>query len=152
MEGKSEKISTQELWARLFKSTSVGEYLDKLADECEMPSFSEYITFLCQERHEKPESIIKRSDLDSSFGHRLFSGMRNPSRDTVLQLAFGFEMDTDETQQLLKIAGVTALHPRVKRDAVIAYCLHNRKSVVEVQRLLFDNNMPLMGGKRNEKG
>jgi hypothetical protein len=78
--------------------------------------------------------------------------MRNPSRDTVLQLAFGFEMDTDETQQLLKIAGVTALHPRVKRDAVIAYCLHNRKSVMEVQRLLFDNNLPLMGGKRNEKG
>ena len=60
-------------------------------------------------------------------------------------------MDTDDAQQFLKIARVTALHPRVKRDAVIAYCLHHRKSVIEAQQLLYDNNLPLMGGKRNEK-
>ena len=151
MEVKSEKISTQELWARLFKSPSVGDYLEKTGDVCEMLAFSEYISQLCEEKQEKPENIIKRSDLESSFGHRLFSGARNPSRDTVLQLAFGFEMDTDDAQQLLKIARVTALHPRVKRDAVIAYCLHHRKSVIEAQKLLYDNNLPLMGGKRNEK-
>ncbi len=47
MEVKSEKISTQELWARLFKSPSVGDYLEKTGDVCEMLAFSEYISQLC---------------------------------------------------------------------------------------------------------
>jgi len=150
VEDKSAKLSTQELWMRLFRSASVGDYLEHTGDACEMPAFSEYISQLCMERNEKPESIIKRSNLDSSYGHRLFSGARNPSRDTVLQLAFGFGMDTDEAQQLLKIARVTALHPRVKRDAVIAYCLHHRINVTETQMVLYDHNLPLMGVRRNE--
>lgn len=74
MEGKSVRISTQELWARLFKSSSVGDYLEKTGDICEMLAFSEFISQLCKERQEKPENIIKRSNLESSFGHRLFSG------------------------------------------------------------------------------
>ena len=95
--------------------------------------------------------MIKRSDLESSYGHRLFSGTRNPSRDTVLQLAFGLELDADGAQQLLKVARATALHPRVKRDAVIAYCLHHHKSLPQTQQLLLDNSLPLLGGKRGEK-
>ncbi len=149
MQEKTEELSTQELWARLFRSSSIGDYLEETGDDCEMIPFSEYISQLCAEKQVKPESVIKRSDIESSFGHRLFSGMRNPSRDTVLQLAFGFGMDTDDAQQLLKIARVTALHPRVKRDAVIVYCLHHGKSVTEAQQLLYDNNLPMMGGKRS---
>ena len=80
----------------------------------ELPLFSEYITMLAEERNEKAEAVIRRGEIESSFGHKLFSGTRNPSRDTVLQLAFGFELNADETQQLLKVARATALHPRVK--------------------------------------
>jgi hypothetical protein len=74
--------------------------------------------------------------------------MRNPSRDTVLRLVFGFALSTDETQQLLKMAQVIALHPKVKRDAVIAYCLHNGKTLIEAQQALHDNNLPLIGSNR----
>ena len=67
---------------------------------------------------------------NSSYGHRLFSGERNPSRDTALRLAFALEQDFDGVQQLLKFARAAVLHPRVKRDAVIAYCLHNHKTLM----------------------
>jgi hypothetical protein len=91
-------------------------------------------------------TVIKRANIESSYGHRLFRGSRNPSRDTVLQLAFGFGMDTAEAQQLLKIARHAALHPKVKRDAIIAFCLENGRTVIEAQNYLYDNDMPLLGG------
>ena len=68
----------------------------------------------------------------------------------MLQLAFGLELDSDETQQLLKVARATALHPRVKRDAVIAYCLYHHMSFMDVQELLFENSMPIIGSKNGE--
>ncbi|MBR3241605.1 MAG: hypothetical protein IKF90_02755 [Parasporobacterium sp.] len=113
-EVKSKKISTSELWAKLFRSASVERYLAGSVDMQELPLFSEYISMLAEERNEKAEAVIRRGEIESSFGHKLFSGTRNPSRDTVLQLAFGFELNADETQQLL-----------------------------------YDNHLPLIGGKHD---
>lgn len=90
--------------------------------------------------------MIRRGGIESSFGHRLFSGTRNPSRDTALQLAFGFGLNADETRLLLKVARAAALHPQVKRDAVIAYCLQYHRTFMETQQLLYDNHLPLIGG------
>ena len=146
----NEKVSTHELWGKLFKAHVVENYLDA-AGECQFPEFSDYIKALCSEKGENAESIIKRGNIESSYGHRIFKGTRKPSRDTVLKLAFGFEMDSDGAQQLLKVARVTALHPRVKRDAVIAYCLYHHKGFTEAQQLLYDNNLPMIGEKRNEE-
>lgn len=150
MKDKTISVTTQELWARLFHAPTIDRYLADNSGSCEFPSFSDYITEMCKNKGEKPEQILKRSNIESSFGHRLFSGMRKPSRDTVLQLAFGFELTTDETQQLLRAAQAVALHPKVKRDAVIAFYLHKGKTIVEVQQALYDSQLPLIGGSRNE--
>lgn len=142
-------ISTMELWAKLFKAPTIGSYLEEHSGSV-LPSFSDYITQLCNERGERREAVINRSGLERTFGHRLFSGSRNPSRDTVLQLAFGFGLSTDEAQQLLKVAQASALHPKVKRDAVIAYCLHNGIALLDAQKVLYENGLPLLGGAKRE--
>lgn len=147
MEEKSGRINTRDLWVRLFKAPSVTGYLTE--QEEQLPAFADYIKQCCESRGEKPEQIIRRSDIDSSFGHRLFAGKRNPSRDTVLQLAFGFGMNVEQTQQLLKVARASLLHPKVRRDAVIAWCLHNGKTIIQAQEILHDCKLPLMGGDRN---
>ena len=150
MDKKNEKqLSTLELWAKLFRSASVERYLSGSDAVQELPSFSDYIKMLAEERNEKPEAVISRGGIESSFGHKLFSGTRKPSRDTVIQFAFGFGMDAEETQKLLKVARAVAMHPRVKRDAVIAYCLQYRKSFMDTQQLLYDNHLPLIGGSNN---
>ena len=148
MENKPESTTTHELWARLFHAPTIDRFFDSAEDVNGLPSFPDYISALCGARGEKPERIIKRSGLDRSFGHRLFAGTRNPSRDTVLQLAFGFGLSAEDAQQLLKVARATALHPKVKRDAIIAYCLHNNKSLMDAQQILFDHELPLLGGAR----
>lgn len=148
MKDKSTSITTQALWARLFQAPSVENYFAE-AEGFSLPAFPDYISQLAAVRDEKPEAILRRADIESSFGHRIFKGERNPSRDTVLQLAFGFRLTTDETQQLLKVARATALHPKVRRDAVIAYGLHNGKTLMETQELLHNTGLPLLGGEKH---
>ena len=142
-------ISTGELWARLFKAPSIGSYLDEHSGTT-LPTFADYIVQLSEERGLKHEAVIAQAGLERSFGYRLFNGTRKPSRDTVLQLAFGLGLDCDAAQQLLKVAGASALHPKVKRDAVIAYCLHNRRKLMDAQELLYEYGLPLLGGARHE--
>jgi len=140
-------ITTRELWARLFKAPTIGRFLEEHSGST-LPSFADYIAQLCESRGEKPEAVINRAGIERSFGHRLFAGTRNPSRDTVLQLAFGFGLDCDEAQQLLKVAQASPLHPKVKRDAVVAYCLHKANNLMDAQQMLYDNGLPLLGGAK----
>jgi hypothetical protein len=122
--------------------------MEKNADEIRLQPFSEYITELCGQKGEVPEHIIRRTNIERSFGHQLFKGTKNPSRDTVLQLAFGFEADVNMAQELLKHARMSALYPRVKRDAAILYCLHNRFTIVKTQNVLHEMELPLIGGAK----
>lgn len=142
------RLSTEELLSLLFKEPSLPLFLQREATDLTLPSFSEYITSLCTERNEIPEHIIVRSNLEKSYGHRLFNGSRTPSRDTVLQLAFGFCLSVAETQDLLKVARKSLLYPRVKRDAAIIYCLHNGITIVDTQIILHDLDLPILGGGR----
>ena len=140
------RISTSTFFSLLFKASNLEQFIKKNAEEMKFQSFSEYITEFCKKQGEVPERIIKRANIERSFGHQIFKGTRNPSRDTVLQLAFGFEADVDTAQELLKYARMSALYPRVKRDAAIIYCLHNHFTIVETQLVLYELGLPLLGG------
>jgi hypothetical protein len=144
------QIRTTALFKQLFKTLNIKEFMEKNADEMRLQSFSEYIVKLCDKKGEVPERIIKRANIERSFGHQLFKGTKKPSRDTVLQLAFGFEADVDTAQELLKHAGMSALYPRIKRDAAIIYCLHNSLTIVQTQNVLHEMNLPLIGREKQK--
>ena len=48
---------------------------------------------------------------------------------------------------MLKIARKSPLYPRIKRDTVIIYCLHNHISLVETEIILEDLTLPILGGR-----
>ena len=150
--GEASSVTTRDLWARLMEAPTIDAFLEGADEGSSLPAFSEYITALCEARGEKPERVINRCGIDRSFGHRLFSGARKPSRDTILMLAFGFELSVDGTQQLLKVGRASALHPKVKRDAVIAFCLHNGLPLMEAQQSLYDCGLPLLGSRAGDNG
>ena len=147
---EEQKISTDELLHLLFMESSLEHLMTRNASSQSLPEFPEYIAMLCKNRGEPPERVINRANIEKSYGHQLFSGRRSPSRDTVLQLAFGFELDYEASQTLLKIARKSLLHPKVKRDMVLVFCLHHHYTVVECQMALQQYGLPLLGeGNRN---
>jgi hypothetical protein len=143
----SNKITTSKLLSRIFKANSINSYLDENDSQMDNAPFHEYIQKLCAERGAIPAEIINKADLSRSFGHQLFNGIRKPSRDKVVQLAFGFEMGLDEAQQLLKKAQERTLHPRVRRDAVIIYALSHNHTVDDLHNTLGELHLPPL---RNE--
>ena len=146
MKEETNPIRTSALFRNVFKTSNLERFMKKYADEIRLQPFHEYIKGLCERQGKVPEHIIKRADIERSYGHQLFKGARNPSRDTVLQLAFGFGADVDTAQEMLKHARMSALYPRVKRDTAIIYCLHNRFTIVETQNVLHEMELPLIGG------
>lgn len=107
--------------------------------------FHEFIVQMCTDRSETREHVIKRAGINRTYGHQLFNGTRKPSRDKVIQLAIGFGLDIEQTQQLLKSAQESPLTPRIKRDAAILYCIMHRFDFSEAQKLLTDFDLTCLG-------
>ena len=107
--------------------------------------FCATLALFCEQRGLIPERVILRSQIDRTYGHQLFNGTRKPSRDKILQLAIGMKLSLEETQQLLQAAGKSPLYPRLKREAVLIYCLNRGLDMMETQSLLGEKELTLLG-------
>lgn len=145
MEQEPQPSTTKLLLERLFRAPDVGTYLRDNAALMEMPSFDRFIRALSEELSLSRAVVIARSDIPRNYAYQLFNGTRKPSRDKVIQLAFGFGLDVDGTQELLKVARHAPLYPKIPRDIVLLRCLHEKRSVLEAQEALEHMGLTLLG-------
>lgn len=145
--GKQHKTST--LMKNLIKANNLDSFLSKNKEDFNVPPFHEYIQSICDNRHISAEKIIKSADIDRTYGHQIFNGTRNPSRDNVLKLAIALKFDIEQTQRLLCIAGKSALYPRIERDSVIIFSISKGYNVQHVQELLYEHNLSLLGKSKS---
>ena len=143
------KINTNTLMKRLFKADDLDTYLESNEVQLRSPDFSELLRDFCKERGQLPAHVIEQSQIERTYGHQLFNGTRRPSREKVLQLAFGLALGVEETQRLLRAAGKSPLYPRLKRDAVILYGLQKSLPMLAVQEYLTKYELSLLGGQKN---
>ena len=143
----AQQISTDELLRLRCKERRLENILQRTESAYLHITFADYLSDWCRDHQEVPEQIIRRANLEKSYGHQLFSGKRKPSRDTVIQLAFALHANVAEAQEMLKITRKSLLYPRIKRDTVIIYCLHNHVSLVDTEIILHDLGLPILGGK-----
>ncbi len=138
---------TSTLLQRLFKAPNLDEFLHNSINTSQIPEFHLYISTLCRQTGQVPEQIIKRAMIDRTYGHQIFNGTRRPSRDKVILLAFGFGLNVDETQELLRMAQKSTLYPKIMRDAAILRCINDQKGVIETQSVLQSLGLTLLGGE-----
>ena len=146
-----DNISTNSLFRRIMKADRLDVFLEQNAQYLESEDFRAHLERLCSERGEIPERVIMRSQIERSYGHQLFNGTRRPSREKVLQLAFGFGLSVEETQNLLQAAGKGALCPRFRRDAAIIFCLQKRMSLIDTQDVLSANGLAILGDRKKKE-
>ncbi len=139
------KVTTNTLLKRLFKSPDLETYLQENASHLCVPSFHTLLSSFCEQRGAIPSRVIEQAQIERTYGYQLFNGTRSPSRDKVLQLAIGLGLNADETQQLLRAAGRSPLYPRLKRDAVILYGLRKKLSLLAVQEILSGYGLTMLG-------
>ena len=146
--GKWDEVSTGTLQRQLFRTHDLPAFFRQNQRAMEVPALTEYLRQLCEARGLVPERVIRAASIDRTYGHQIFNGTRRPSRDKVLQLAFGLGAEVEETQRLLRLADRSPLYPKLRRDAAILHCLHERKSLLETQELLQALGMTILGGDR----
>ena len=143
------RIHTSQLLKELFKADSLRQYLQKHKDDKDPVPLHIYLQELCRAQGKLPADIIRKADLETSYGYQIFKGTRNPSRDTVLQLAFGFQATLNQAQSLLRYANMSTLYPRIKRDAVVIYCLQHKFALWDTQSILQELDLPMIGERKN---
>lgn len=138
-------ITTNTLTYRLTHASDLAQALDENEDVFVQPSVSEYLKELCEKYKITSAQLIRGAHIERTYGYQILNGTRNPSRDKLLQLAFGLGLSLEETQNLLKRSGKSPLYAKVKRDAVCMFGLSHGLSLFEVQELLTSVELPLLG-------
>lgn len=129
--------STEELLHELQKAEDVFAFTRENEAEMEAVSLTELLEQLLKNYQKQKKDVIKDAGMDTTYGYQIFDGRKNPRRDKLLQLAFGFPLTIEETNKVFRAAGFSDLYIRCKRDAICMYCLQQRMTVDECNSLLY---------------
>ena len=121
--------TTGELMDILRSKPDAAAFVQENADELQNKTVPELLADLLERKQLTRAAVIRAAGLARTYGYQLFDGTYTPTRDKLIQLAFGFQLTVEETQALLKAAGHAVLYPRNARDVVIIECLYQRCGV-----------------------
>lgn len=99
-------------------------------------SFSEYYCFLRNSYNLNNSDIIKRGDIERSYYYQIVKGNRKPSRDKVIRVCLGANLDPDEASLLLMASDYSPLYDFRIRDLIIKTALIKKFDVVGTNMLL----------------
>lgn len=112
---------TEDLLARLLNSKSPEDYLSQGETiDRELP---DYLYALLDAKGMNRSQVARISSINTTFLYNIFEGKSKPKRDNALMLAFALGCDLRQTQRLLRLADVAELWPKVRRDAIIIWCI-----------------------------
>lgn len=118
---EQEEVLTEDLLARLLATTDVDKYLD--SEDLGNREFTKYLFEMLDAHGLKRATVVRRSGINSTVVYDIFNGKSKPGRDHAIMLAFGLGCNLRETQRLLRLAGVSELYCKVRRDAILIWCI-----------------------------
>lgn len=117
-----EERLTEDLLERLLEASSPEAYLDTEGIEGNR-EFVDYLFERLGERGGKRAAVVRESGLNPTVVYDIFQGKSRPGRDHAIMLAFGLHCDLRQTQRLLRLAGVSELWCKQRRDAILIWCI-----------------------------
>lgn len=102
-------------------------------------SFSQMLMGLIDDRDMKDSEVYHKAGID----RKLFSKIRSnnnyrPSKNTVIRLAIGLELDFDRTQDLLAKSGYTLTRSK-KEDIVVEYFIKEKRfNIMDLNDAMYD--------------
>lgn len=118
----SKERLTEDLLARLLAAPSVESYLGEPASTVNR-DLPQYLREILDEKGMKRAEVVRTSGLNGTVVYDIFAGKSRPGRDHAIMLALGMRCTLRETQRLLRLSGVSELWPKVRRDAIIIWCI-----------------------------
>lgn len=126
---------TEELLEELLCAPDPIKFADK--NNIGKRSLPEYLQLLLDEKGLVRSEIVRKANLNETFGYQIFMGQRNASRDKILQIAFAMELALKEANRLLQAAGANELYCKNRRDAIIIFCIDKGYSLQKTDEELY---------------
>lgn len=136
--------TTDELAHEISRSDNILDYFAENRGEMQIDSLPEYLERWLKRKDCTKADVVRRSNLNKAYVYQIFLGKKYPSRDKVIALAFGLELDEKEVQVLLKQAGYRELYPRDPRDALLLYAIGHHKGIIDANEILYDHNIEVL--------
>ena len=133
------KKPTDDLMNELLKANNIKEYLKENSKYMVSDEIATYLNNIIAKKGLVKSEVIKKTEFSEVMGYQIFSGTRQPSRDSLICICNAMELSLDETQSLLKIAGFSALYPKIKRDSIIILGFNEGKPVNKINESLYES-------------
>lgn len=137
--------NTDELLKELSQADNINDFL--LSNEANFTdvTLSEYLSNLLNEKGLSKSEVIKQSYLSDIYAYQIFSGVKKPTRNKVLCLAFAMGLNVTETQQLLKSCSLPFLYAKHRRDSIIIFAINKSLDVLRTNELLYESGEDTLG-------
>lgn len=112
---------TEELLERLLAGNDIESYLD--AGQAGDLALTDHLNELLHRSGLTRAAVSRASGINATVIYDIFSGKSRPGRDHAIMLAFGLGCGLRDTQRLLRLAGVSELWCKQRRDAIIIWCI-----------------------------
>ncbi len=122
-----EERITEELLEQLLASATPEAYLSADGTTVDR-SLPDYLYEILNAHGLKRADVVRGSGINATVIYDIFNGKSRPGRDHAIMLAFGLGCDPRECQRLLRLAGVAELWCKVRRDAILIWCVENRRT------------------------
>lgn len=118
--------------------------LDELLKEIPDLTFVDYLETLLEQRSITKGDLIVQTTLDRTYAYQIMNGSKNPSQDKVIQFALALRLNLHDTNVLLTLSKNESLYPKIKRDALIIFCINKHYSVIQTNQLLDDYHYSIL--------
>lgn len=135
---------TAELMNEIKSAKNILDYMERNQGEMHLNTLADCLNEWLPKKDCQVADVVKKSNLNKSYVYQIFNRKKFPSRDKVIALAFGLELNADETQKLLKQAGYRELYPRDKRDALLLFAINQKMNILDANEVLYDHEIEVL--------
>lgn len=129
------------------KTANIQEELEKNKDFDEKiiidnapPQLNDFLNDYLAKKGMTKSDVIRLLNIDRNYGYQIFNGKRIPTRNLLIRLALLFELDVEQTDYLLKLAGKPMLYVRNVVDARIFYSIKHKMSYEKATMFIWNGD------------
>lgn len=120
--------------------------LESLLENVNNTSFEKHLQQLIKKKGFKNSEVYAAANLSKQYFSKLLKGQVKPSKEKVLALALGLQLNRDEAVDFLRIAGY-ALSPISRTDIIVEYFISRKDyNVIKLDIVLFDYGLAPLSG------
>ena len=133
---RMQQKTTGNLLEELLQTEKLDSYMEENRAELLDTTRAQELQKLMEGKPFSKADLAFRSGLSRVYIYQIFSGVKVPSRDSLICLCFALELEPDEIMDLFKHTGYPALYPRDRRDSVILFAASRHKTLIELEDML----------------